>query len=182
MKTQQWMTMILVLAVLLTPGQAASAQANSRSGQQYHIANNAGVSNAPTLRAQVHGLAAGETPTGLSNQEWSSMQAQMQLAQYQVTWQTQDGVWAYRAPNLALGLALAFGDDGSTATRYANGRLAWQFGLRPPEGMPPENHVSEPSEPRPLRPPLSHAVIDRQMGSAGLGGDVRRRTFGIQRV
>ncbi len=55
------------------------------------------------------------------------MQSQMQAAQYQFTWQTRDGVWAYRAPNPALGLDLALGNNGLSAVylrREGPSRLA----------------------------------------------------------
>ncbi len=130
MKIQRGLTMILMLVVLLTPGQRTSAYVNSWSGQSASFVDNAGVSDTPALRSQAQELVVSDMPAGLSSQEWQRMQVQMELAQYQVTWQMQGGTWAYRAPNLAQGLALAFGFDGLTASRYAEGQLAWQFGLR----------------------------------------------------
>ena len=54
----------------------------------------------------------------------------MEAAQYQVTWQVQGGQWAYRAPNRAQGLSLAFATDGFTAARYGEeGEALWEFGL-----------------------------------------------------
>ena len=70
-------------------------------------------------------------PASLSADDWATMQELMQAAQYQVTWQVQDGEWAYRAPNPAHDLWLAFAASGFTATRYGNeGKPLWDFGLQ----------------------------------------------------
>jgi len=96
---------ILLLVTLLGPDRAAGASAPA----------------APQQAAP---------PTGLSAGDWASMQEQMQAAQYQVTWQVQSGEWAYRAPNRAHDLSLAFAADGFTATRYGDeGEPLWNFGL-----------------------------------------------------
>jgi hypothetical protein len=96
---------ILLLVTLLGPGRAAGAVAPA----------------APQQAA---------LPAGLSAGDWASMQDLMEAAQYQVTWQVQDGEWAYRAPNPAHDLSLAFAADGLTATRYGDEREPlWEFGL-----------------------------------------------------
>jgi len=62
--------------------------------------------------------------------EWDTMQDLMRTAEYQFTWQTRDGSWAYRAPNRAHNLSLAFAPGGFTATRYdANGGRLWDVRL-----------------------------------------------------
>jgi len=72
-----------------------------------------------------------QTPDGLSDGEWDSIGEQIRAAQYQVTWQQRDGEWAYRAPNRAQQMSMAFGSEGSEAVRYEqNGNVAWRFGLR----------------------------------------------------
>ena len=72
-----------------------------------------------------------QTPDGLSDGEWGSIGEQIRAAQYQVTWQQCDGVWAYRAPNRAQQMSMGFGAEGSEAVRYGqDGGVAWQFGLR----------------------------------------------------
>jgi hypothetical protein len=96
---------ILLLVAPLGPGRAAGA----------------GAPAAPQQAA---------LPGGLSAGDWASMQDLMEAAQYQVTWQVQDGEWAYRAPNPAHGLRLAFAADGLTATGYGDeGEPSWDLSL-----------------------------------------------------
>lgn len=78
----------------------------------------------------VQRLSPGEVPAGLSDAEWTRIQEQMRLAQYQVTWQVRDGAWAFRAPNPAQGFDTAFAPDGFTASAYVDGQPTWRFGLR----------------------------------------------------
>jgi len=125
---KRWLSLMFTLTLLLAPVQGALAQPME--------------TRSPDLASKVDSLAGDfdsiAPPADLSDAEWGSMQAQMRLAEYQFTWQTQDGEWAYRAPNRANNLKLAFGYDGLTATRYATGlpggqpddQPSGQFGLR----------------------------------------------------
>ena len=82
-------------------------------------------------------------PEGLTAAEWAHLQELVAAAQYQVTWQTRDSVWAYRAPNPAQGadawhpLGVAFAPDGFTVTGYeVDGvtdatTVAWDLRLTP---------------------------------------------------
>ena len=71
------------------------------------------------------------SPAGLSANDWANMEELMRAAQYQTTWQVEGGEWAYRAPNPAHGLSLAFAGDGFTATRHGDeGEPLGAFGLR----------------------------------------------------
>jgi PKD domain/Bacterial Ig domain/FG-GAP repeat/Putative Ig domain len=120
MHAQKWMALILSLALLLAPLNLAlaapiAAQVNeSLTGQ----------TDKPSR------LARGEVPAGLSGEQWTGMQEQMRLAEYQFTWQVRYGEWAYRAPNSAQVLSLAFSQAGLKVDSFtASGELAWQFGL-----------------------------------------------------
>lgn len=65
-----------------------------------------------------------------SASEKASLLELMEAAQYQFTWQNRDGQWAYRAPNRAQNLSLAFSTDGLCAEKYdGEGQRLWRFGL-----------------------------------------------------
>lgn len=69
-------------------------------------------------------------PAGLSETEWQTIQEKIAAARYQVTWQTRDNEWAYRAPNQANDLAVAFATEGFKATHYSDeGQPLWDVGL-----------------------------------------------------
>jgi PKD repeat protein len=111
MNAKKWMAWTLTLVLLLGlvhPAWAAPAAAQIED----------------SLASSPQRLSRGEAPAGLSSEQWASMQAQMRLAEYQFTWQVQDGEWAYRAPNRAMGLSLSF-EQGGLKARASD----WQFGL-----------------------------------------------------
>lgn len=69
-------------------------------------------------------------PAGLSGGEWASIQDQIRLAEYHLTWQTVAGQDpAYRAPNRGQGFAVALRADGAAVTGRGRDGAAWRFGL-----------------------------------------------------
>ena len=113
----------LALVLLVTMLQLAAATPMSGVGVSWQ--EDVGLVNPASADAAT-------VPGDLTGAEWATMQDSMRAAQYQVTWQSRDGQWAYRAPNRAQGFSVAFAPDGFRATGYeAAGSIAWEFGLAP---------------------------------------------------
>ena len=113
------MSLTLTVVLLTSTGQAAAST---------QVAPN--IQNSQPVPATDAATDEARVPDGLTAGEWATMQEKMLEAQYQVTWQTHDGEWAYRAPNRAQGFSVAFAPDGLQATGYeVDGAVAWEFGL-----------------------------------------------------
>jgi hypothetical protein len=68
--------------------------------------------------------------TSLTADEQSTILDLIRQAQYQFAWQvSDDGEWAYRAPNRANDLSLSLAADGFHAARYREREVLWEFGL-----------------------------------------------------
>jgi hypothetical protein len=117
--TKIWFRFLMLFAFLLSTGPFFSAPVHwGKSLPSESYEGGAVLSEIPV------------TPGGINSQDWSSVLEQMSTAEYQVTWQARDGEWAYRAPNRAQELDLAFAPEGFSAKRrVANGEVLWDFGL-----------------------------------------------------
>jgi hypothetical protein len=110
------LTLILAL-LLVAPGVAPAVTAT----EVLPVRETARVDQPDAGTTALAGLTAGEQATILDL---------IRQADYQFAWQvSDDGEWAYRAPNRANDLSLSLAADGFHAARYREGEILWDFGL-----------------------------------------------------